>query len=361
MYIIDSLGKRGRDHTFQARVACAVVALAASIWIMPGPLLARDPGNIDKLAIQCRSGKQKACAELAKIALEGKDTAMRGAAVEKLTDQELLARIAMEDADANVRNRAVQSLTDQAGLAKVAMQSPDANVRTKAAHLVTDQTIVAQIALGAPDIAARADAAGRLADQTVLSKVATGDGDAGIRAAASTRLAQLALMAKNAATVAEHVATICALLQQSDPDFVGPDRWLVGAPVRIGFDDATRLVQVQSGGEFHGTSERFKLSSLARIDLDVGSGQSTISETDSSGSVLSSTTKPTQTANVRFVMKKDHDALIDVVVRDPLTRTYATSVLQIIALSCAKDRIGRLQVEIDQVNQLIGATSGPAK
>ncbi len=366
----DSLINRGCARTVHGPAASTLVALAALMWIFAGSLLASDVGRVNKLALQCHSGRQRACAELAKMALENKDAAIRGAAVEKLIDQALLVRIAMEDADADVRNRAVQALTNQADLAKIALENKDAAIRSAAVEKLIDQTLLVRIAMEgadagvrnravqaltnqaglarvateAPDAEVRADATRRLADQTVLNKLAAGDSDAGVRAAAGTRLAQLASMAKTAAAVARHVAAICVLLQQSGPSLVlgfAPGEY----PVKISFDDSTGLVLVVAGSEafgFSNTSEQFEIANLARIELDVGSGQSGSFVNDSSGRLLSSTSSPTQTANVRFVMKNDG------------------AVLQIISLSCAKDQIERLQAEINQVNELIGANSEPA-
>jgi len=72
-------------HGGVARVALAM--LAAAMLIMPSPLAASNLQKVNKLAQECSSGRQKACSELAKIAVEEKDANVRGAAAAELTDQ----------------------------------------------------------------------------------------------------------------------------------------------------------------------------------------------------------------------------------------------------------------------------------
>jgi hypothetical protein len=66
----------------------AVVALVLS-WATPAL-----PANIQKLGQECRAGRQKACAQLARIAGTHRDETIRVSAVTQLADQALLASLA---------------------------------------------------------------------------------------------------------------------------------------------------------------------------------------------------------------------------------------------------------------------------
>ena len=58
----------------------ALVTLAALICMMPSHLTASSIKKVSALASKCNSGKQSACSELEKIALEDKDPSVRSAA-----------------------------------------------------------------------------------------------------------------------------------------------------------------------------------------------------------------------------------------------------------------------------------------
>lgn len=137
-------------------------ALVVSMWLMPSQLAASSIRQVYSLARACNSGKQKACNELTKIAVEDKHATVHAAAVTELTDQSLLAKIAVED--------------------------PDARVCRAAALKVTDEALQAKIALGAADASVRGAAVAKLTDQAILAKVAAEDKDAGVRSAAVAKL-----------------------------------------------------------------------------------------------------------------------------------------------------------------------------
>jgi len=185
---------------------------------------------------------------LADIARTDPDSGVRGAAVERLSDQQVLVDIARTDADSGVRGAAVQRLGDQAVLAHVAKTDSDRWVRQAAVGRLNDQPALARIAKTDSDFEVRrlavqrldpkqnddlrramwmlegdvpseanqallADVArlasqpktrraavARLSDQTVLADVAKNDPDGNVRQAAVERL-------KNEPALAGHEGT----------------------------------------------------------------------------------------------------------------------------------------------------------
>lgn len=126
----------------------AVIAL--SRLIVPSHLAAGGGDQTFKiitLSEKCKSGKQGACKDLAKIALNDPDAKIRESAVFGLTDQSLLAKIATEDKEINVRSSAVAAMTDQALLAKFAVEDKDVPARFQALWHLTDQALLAKIAV----------------------------------------------------------------------------------------------------------------------------------------------------------------------------------------------------------------------
>jgi hypothetical protein len=200
-----------RPSTKTALALAALFLTAAPLWARP---------NISNLARECKAGKQNACAELAKIAVENKDAFVRREAVSQLTDlpllariavedktewvreqavselsdQPLLAKIAVEDASNRVVNAAVRKLTDQALLAKVALESP--SIALAATWKLTDQALLARVALRGANTVARRDALARLTDQASLASVAVEGEDASVRNLALSKLTDQALLAK---------------------------------------------------------------------------------------------------------------------------------------------------------------------
>jgi len=120
-----------------ALVATLFLLTAAPAWSKP---------NVSDFARQCDSGNQKACRDLAKVALEDRDANFRKTATLALTDQSLLAKIAVEDRDAFVRLAAASKLSDQSLLSKIAVDDIDAIVRIAATERLTDQSLLARIA-----------------------------------------------------------------------------------------------------------------------------------------------------------------------------------------------------------------------
>ncbi len=145
-----------RYDSFGHRLAlsqCVILTLVVFYAvIVPIRLSATSIHKVQQLASACQSGKQKACDELSKTALEDKDASMRQTAVEYLIDQNLLARVAVQDADINVREEAVKRITDQALMAKVALETPDRDVRMEVTQRVTDNALLAKIALETRDM-----------------------------------------------------------------------------------------------------------------------------------------------------------------------------------------------------------------
>jgi hypothetical protein len=178
----------------------------AIIWLVP--VLWLPAADLDKLARDCRSGKQKACDELANVVWTDGSPEVRAATLEKLTDQRQLARIAIANNYVPGRPRnwdalrlaAVEKLTDQAALAKIALKTyspvqeaalgkltdPATLVRVakastsaditavevKAVKKVTDQAALADIAKTARNPFAQKEAVLRLVDPATLTYIA---------------------------------------------------------------------------------------------------------------------------------------------------------------------------------------------
>lgn len=174
------------------------VALTFALMYLavPGHLYASSTDKVGSLAEKCKSGKQSACNDLAKIATSNGDAKVRDHAVLRLTDQSLLTTIAINDPDAEVRSDAARSLTDQSVLAKIAVNDLDAEVRGVAVVRLTDQSLLAEIAVNDPDKLDRYSALYRLTDQSLLAKIAVNAPDAKVRSDAVSRLSDRTLLAK---------------------------------------------------------------------------------------------------------------------------------------------------------------------
>ena len=79
--------------------------------------------------------------------LDSKDPSERYAAVQKLTDQDMLAKIVSEDQDMNVRKAAISRLTDQRLLAKIVIENYYNDIYKAAFDKITDQNVLAQIVI----------------------------------------------------------------------------------------------------------------------------------------------------------------------------------------------------------------------
>jgi hypothetical protein len=175
--------------------AGALLGLAFALLI-PTSLTASNIHKVTRLGLQCRSGKQKACDELAKIAVKERDVTVRRFAVAKLTDQSLLAKIAVEDRDDGVREAALLAVMEQSLLAKVAVEATDARIRSDAMAKLTEQSALAKVAVEATDARVRTAAVAKLTEQSALARVAVEATDASTRSAAVAKLTEQSLLAK---------------------------------------------------------------------------------------------------------------------------------------------------------------------
>jgi len=201
--------------------------------------------DIAKLANQCNTlGKESACRELAKIALEDKEDVIRGGAVDELNDQTVLAKIAEWDRSSEVREKATRKLTDQALLSKIvlhdesndvceaAVQNPslvdqallaniaivDSNeqISRTAVTRLTDQGLLANVAEKARDAEVGRDAVKKLTDQTSLARIATDNVDFKIRFAATRSLTDYPLLLKVAAGTSDETIRLTATVKLTD-------------------------------------------------------------------------------------------------------------------------------------------------
>lgn len=194
------------------------VALTLALMYLVAPCLL-CAGSLDKvvsLSEKCKSGKQSACDDLAKIALNERDENVRDAAVLRLTDKSLLAKIAANDAAAEVRSDAARGLTDQSLLAKIAVDDPDAKVRGVAVFRLTDQSLSAKIAVNDSDSTVRSFAMVCLNDQALLANIAVNTPDAIIRRSAVIHLTDKSLLAKIAVNDQDAKVRRNALLRLND-------------------------------------------------------------------------------------------------------------------------------------------------
>lgn len=112
-------------HT-KAILTRATVAVA--ILVIPSHLSATVEDKLYALSEKCKSGKQSACSDLARIALTDPAPHVRGYAAHYVTDQLVLAKIAVEEKDVFNRVAVVERLTDQSLLKKIALGDEDPEV-----------------------------------------------------------------------------------------------------------------------------------------------------------------------------------------------------------------------------------------
>jgi len=158
--------------------------VAVAALVLGGLMAAAGPaeaGNVSKLALECHAGKQKACDELAKIALTDKHDYAREEAAGAVRDQTVLAKIALEDPEKDVRDAAVRNLTDEAALEKVAIADKDKEVSKDAAHKLQDPAAIFRVALNAASQFTRSLATAMLKDQGLLARLAIENTNASIR------------------------------------------------------------------------------------------------------------------------------------------------------------------------------------
>jgi hypothetical protein len=90
--------------------------------------------------------------------------------------------------DAKIRGAAVEKLSNQAKLGQIALYDPDNGIRRKAIKKLGDQKILAQIALSDPDEFTRYLATGLIRDMAVLYKLVKTDSGNSVREAAFTNI-----------------------------------------------------------------------------------------------------------------------------------------------------------------------------
>lgn len=197
------------------RLRTKTASTLVALWLATAPVWAKR--NIAKLAYQCtRQGKQSACQELDKIALEDKDSLVRGDAVEVITNQGVLAKVALEDQNSVIRISAIKNLTDQALLAKVVLGNEDASVSGAAVTKVTDQAALAKIAVEASAPQVRVNAVGKLTDEVLLTKIALDDRSSDIRVSAVSKLTGQSSLVKVALEAPDKKVRGIAIWQLTD-------------------------------------------------------------------------------------------------------------------------------------------------
>lgn len=230
--------------------ATAHSALLATVALIGLAMLAQPAmaSNVAKLGRECREGKQKACDELAKIALTDKRADQRREAADVVTDQTVLERMALEDPEKFVRVAAVKHLTGELALVKVALADQDNEVsqvallklkkpvsvfqvalqaksestRSLATAMLKDipvpfqvyQGLLARLVVESTDARIRSKAMESITDQQSVETVATASKDAAIQAAAVWKLKDpgvLRLLATNATEETVRKAALAAL------------------------------------------------------------------------------------------------------------------------------------------------------
>jgi hypothetical protein len=177
--------------------------------------------NVAALGSQCQSGKQKACDQLAKIAVEDKNPGARSDAVSQITDQILLAKIALEDPDSDVQEAAVGKLTDQTALEKISLEDPDLDVRQAAVEKLTDQAALEKISLTKDDYKVAQAALQKLTDQSLVFQTALDAQDSVIRSAATGKLTDPLLLSRVAMEGTDATAGSDAVKKLRDQTLLG--------------------------------------------------------------------------------------------------------------------------------------------
>jgi hypothetical protein len=202
-------------------------AITAGSWAVACMLLSASPSQ----------GQPPSQAELAKIAIESKDSDARDDAVRRLTDQTLLAKIAVEGCDTSIRCNAVTGLIDRAVLAKIAVEDKAVEVRKAANHALSVID-----AINDKDGNVRLAAVKNLRSQGLLARVAVEDKDAKVRRAATQNLANKALLA-NIAAEDKDVEVRCSAIGQLT------DQALLTKLAVQGSDPDVRLAALENLGD----------------------------------------------------------------------------------------------------------------
>jgi uncharacterized DUF497 family protein len=144
-----------------------------------------------RVAVVEKLSDQNLLAEIARTASDGD---VREAAFKKLSDQNLLAKIAKTASDGDVRSAAVGKLRDQTVFSEIAKTDTDGDFRVAAVNELRDPTLLAEMAKTASDGDVRGAAVGKLTDQTLIAEIANTDGDDAVRIAAVKRLDRMAYL-----------------------------------------------------------------------------------------------------------------------------------------------------------------------
>lgn len=159
--------------------------------------------NVAMLATQGDGGWQSALKKvtdqvmLARVVRESKNPAASGAALEKLTDQNLLTGIAAE-ADGVYPSMGIAAagrVTDQSLLGRIAAAARHPLIRQAAAEKLVDQTQLAGIAIADENPKVRRVALGRMDDSTLLARIAADAKTPADRGAARVKIASNAVPA----------------------------------------------------------------------------------------------------------------------------------------------------------------------
>jgi hypothetical protein len=143
-------------------------------------------------------------------------SALRGTAVERLSDQKLLFDLATKDADENVYLAAIGALKDQKLLLEVATRRPGEKVARAVAEGLTDQALLRTFLESQPDSVARVTAAGHISDPALAMSVARGDPDDAVRRMAVSKIADPSLLLQIARSDAPPAARVEAVSRLTD-------------------------------------------------------------------------------------------------------------------------------------------------
>jgi uncharacterized protein YdhG (YjbR/CyaY superfamily) len=185
--------------------------------------------EIDELGAKCKAGNKVACAKLADIAQNIKDSDSRERAVRILTDQTVLVHIAMNLKEEDwIRSVALKNpnLTNQGVLTKIAKNDESGWVRNYAADKLNDkflaQSVYTYIVKNYEYEDLRSSATSKLTDQMLLTDIAKNDKQSLVRVNAADRLADKLLaqtiyfeVAKNAKTAWNRRAAVQRLTDQT--------------------------------------------------------------------------------------------------------------------------------------------------
>ncbi len=161
-----------REWILKRIAFCAVAILLFSISIIS----AQDLDKINKLAQECQSGIEKACAKLAKIAKNDKDLATCLAALEKLGNHSLVQDITWNANYHSVRKTAYYKMNDKSS-------------RRGTVSKLTDQVLLAEIAKNTSEyFEVRLDAIKKVSDVQVIAEIAKNEKNEYVRQAAGNRL-----------------------------------------------------------------------------------------------------------------------------------------------------------------------------